>query len=147
MEDLVMGLLSKIFGVGDAVPAISAVGNIVDNLFTSKDEKLTHEEVKLRLLQQPNLAQVELNKIEAAHRSVFVAGWRPAIGWVAATGLFFFYVPQYMMASVVWIKLIVANDWQLVPYPVGADGLLELVMALLGMGALRTMEKMKGKAK
>jgi hypothetical protein len=102
---------------------------------------LTHEAILTRLAQQPNLAQVELNKVEASHRSVFVAGWRPAIGWVAAASLFFFYVPQYVVATIVWIKLLVANDWVMVPYPVGVDGVMELVIALLGMGALRTVDK------
>jgi hypothetical protein len=137
-----MGILNKIFNVGEtAVAPITAIGNVLDGLFTSKDEVLTHEAILTRLAQQPNLAQVELNKVEASHRSVFVAGWRPAIGWVAAASLFFFYVPQYVVATIVWIKLLVANDWVMVPYPVGVDGVMELVIALLGMGALRTVDK------
>ena len=50
-----MGVLSNIFGGGQAVPAITAVGTIVDKLFTSKDEKLTHEEVRIRLAQAPDM--------------------------------------------------------------------------------------------
>jgi len=143
-----MGILSKIFGAGEAAAKpIEAVGNVLDNLFTSKDEKLTHEEVRMRLAMQPGMAQVELNKIEAGHRSAFVAGWRPAIGWVCAASLFFFYVPQYVIATGIWIKLLAANDWALVPYPVDAKGVLELVIALLGMGTLRTFEKTIGKTK
>ena len=142
-----MGFLSFLGAGKDIATPITAIGNVLDGLFTSDDEKLTHEEVKLRLLQAPNLAQVELNKVEASHRSVFVAGWRPAIGWVCAASLFFFYVPQYVIATFVWIKIMMGNGWVMVPYPVDAKGVLELVLALLGMGALRTVEKGMGKTK
>lgn len=137
-----MGFLNKVFNVGEAAVApITAVGNILDNLFTSKDEVLTHEAILTRLAQAPNLAQVELNKVEASHRSIFVAGWRPAIGWVCAISLFFFYVPQFIIASFVWVKLLMANNWEMVAYPLSAQGLMELVVALLGMGILRTVDK------
>lgn len=132
-----MGILGNLFGGGQAVPAISAVGNILDGLFTSKDEKLTHEEVKLRLLQQPNLAQVELNKVEAGHRSIFVAGWRPFIGWVCGLGLFNMFIVNP------WIQWITERPGPDLP----KDVILELILALLGLGALRTVEKLKGKAK
>ena len=140
-----MGFLDKILG-GAAAQPIEAVGNVLDKLFTSKDEKLTHDEVLLRLAQQPNLAQVELNKVEASHRSVFVAGWRPWIGWVCGISLFFYFVPQYVLASYLWAKMSLEIG-ELMPYPVGAEGLMELVIALLGLGALRTMEKSQGRAK
>ena len=52
-----MGLFSKILGGEKLSKPIEAVGNIVDELFTSKDEKLTHEEVKLRILQIPSTIQ------------------------------------------------------------------------------------------
>lgn len=137
-----MGILSKIFNVGEAAVApITAVGNVLDSLFTSKEEVLSKEVILTRLAQAPNLAQVELNKVEASHRSVFVAGWRPWIGWVCGIALFFFYVPQYVLATVVWYKLLVANNWEMVAYPVGIGGLMELVIALLGMGVLRTVDK------
>lgn len=143
-----MGILNKIFNVGEAAVApITAVGNVLDKLFTSKEETLTKEEALTRLAQQPNLAQVELNKIEASHRSVFVAGWRPALGWVGALSLFFFYVPQYVIATGIWVKLLDENSWQMVPYPTTADGIMELVIAMLGMGALRTVDKLSKTSK
>ena len=132
-----MGLLSKIFGVGDVVAPITAVGNVLDGLFTSKDEKLTHQEVRIRLAQQPNLAQVELNKVEAAHRSIFVAGWRPWMGWVGGMGL------ANMFLINPWIQWITGQAGPNLP----EDIIMELVLALLGLGALRTFEKVKGKTK
>jgi len=93
-----MGLLDKIFGGSAAVSGVTAVGGIIDNLFTSKDEKLTHEEVRMRLMMEPEKAQVELNKIEAQHRSVFVAGWRPFCGWICACALLYSFIIRDMLA-------------------------------------------------
>jgi len=141
-----MGLLSKILGGATTAP-ITAIGNIVTSIFGDKGEKLTHDEVMARIALQPTMVQTEINKVEAGHRSIWVAGWRPGIGWVCALSLFFFYVPQYVMASYIWIRLIVANDWQIVPYPVDDSGVMELVLAMLGMATLRGVEKLQGRAK
>lgn len=140
-----MSVLANLFGGGVAQP-IEAVGNVLDKLFTSDEEKLDKQSVLARLAQKPSLAQIELNKVEAAHRSVFVAGWRPGIGWVCAISLAAYFVPQYVLAAVLWTKA----SWSaaaLLPYPVGADGLLELVLAMLGMATVRTIEKLNGRAK
>jgi uncharacterized membrane protein len=143
-----MSWLSTIIG-GEIVEPIKAVGGVFDELFTSDDERLSREEALTRLAQKPHLAQAAITKAEASHRSAFVAGWRPGIGWVAAISLFFYYVPQYATASVVWVMAIAASGWAapLPAYPTDADGLLELVLALIGLGTLRTVEKMKGRAK
>ena len=134
-----MGFLSKIFGgnAGAAVQGVTAVGNVLDNLFTSKDEKLTHEEVRIRLAQQPDMAQIELNKIEATHRSVFVAGWRPFMGWVGGLGL------ANMFLVNPWIQWFTGEIGPNLPEGI----IMELVFALLGLGTLRTIEKIQGKSK
>lgn len=145
-----LSIWGKVFGAGagEIAKPIEAVGNVLDKLFTSDEEKLDKKALMLKLAQQPSLAQIELNKVEASHRSVWVAGWRPAIGWVAAASLAFFYIPQFAVATVVWIKTIAALGWTVIPdYPASADGLLELVLALLGLATLRTAEKAMGKAK
>ena len=131
-----MGILSKIFGESAAAP-ITAVGNVLDGLFTSDEERLSLEVVKQRLSQQPALAQVELNKVEASHRSIFIAGWRPFIGWVCGVGLAFMFLINPILQ---W--------WSAKAGPeLPQDIILELVLALLGLGALRTVEKMNGRSK
>jgi hypothetical protein len=133
-----MGLLTKIFGGDDAIAGVAAVGNIVDNLFTSKDEKLTHEEVRMRIAQQPHLVQTEINKIEAQHRSVFVAGWRPWIGWVCGMGCANFFLINP------WIQWIANKPGPELP----VDTLMQLTLGILGLlGTMRTVEKIKGKTK
>ena len=144
-----MGWLDKLTGIPDPSKTVEAVGGVLDDLFTSKEEKLTHKEVMERLRQRPKEAQWKINLAEAAHRTVFVAGWRPAIGWVAATSLFFFYVPQYVIASYVWVTVIIESGFTtpLPAYPATSAGLFELVAGLLGLGLMRTHEKKAGVAK
>lgn len=137
--------LGKEAGQAIAQP-VEAIGNVLDSLFTSDEERLSKQEALAKLAQIPHVAQTEINKLEAQHRSVFVAGWRPSIGWVCAISLGAYYIPQYVLASILWVRVCwVAQT--LSPYPVNADGLLELVLALLGLGSIRMLEKIAGKAK
>lgn len=139
-----MGLLSFLgLGTsGETSSAIGAVGQVIDDLFTSDEERLSAEQVKLRLLQQPHLAQAEINKIEAGHRSVFVAGWRPFIGWVSGFGLAWQFIGHPIFE---WIVAI--NGLAIDAPAIDGDGLMTLVISLLGLGGLRTVEKLRGKAK
>ena len=122
---------------------IKAVGNVLDKLFTSKEEKLTKQEALQRLSQEPMMAQVEINKIEAQHRSIFVAGWRPFIGWVCGFNLFYLVFFRDFASSIIMLY----NIDFIMPEPVGAELSQELVFALLGLGGLRTFEKVTGRSK
>jgi hypothetical protein len=132
-----MSFFSKLFSVTAAEP-INAVGNVLDKLFTSDDEKLDKEIIKQRLLQQPALVQAEINKVQATHRSTFVAGARPFLMWVCGLGFLFAFVINPII------------EWM---YPeVGAPVLplavmMELTLAMLGLASLRTIEKLKGVSK
>lgn len=70
------GFLSRIFSMGTAEP-IAAIGTVLDDLFTSDEETLSLHIVKQRLSQKPALAQAEINKVQAGHRCLWVAGARP----------------------------------------------------------------------
>lgn len=140
-----MTWLKSLFGAGDT---IEKTGEAFDKLFTSDEEKAQAKAVLEKLQQAPALAQAELNKIEAVHRSLWVAGWRPAIGWVCALALFCFYIPKFLLATIVWVVAIHQGGWVDIPaYPVDAHSLFELVLALLGMATIRTVEKAKGLAR
>ena len=133
-----MGLLTKIFGGENAVAGVTAVGNIVDNLFTSKDEKLTHEEIRMRIAMEPHLVQTEINKIEATSKHWFAATWRPAIGWVCALGCLNFFLVNP------WIQWFTDKPGPDLPF----DILMQLTLGMLGLlGTMRTVEKVKGRAK
>jgi hypothetical protein len=101
-----------------------------------------------RIDQATNLAQIEVNKVEAASSSVFVSGWRPAIGWigVAAMAYQFLLYPLFQWA---W-KYLQAMGWVPVgmdPPPVlEADQLWVILSGILGIAGMRSFEKTKGVA-
>lgn len=134
-----MSFLGKVFGAsgkGVAEP-IEAVGNVLDNLFTSKEEKLNAEQAKLRLLQIPGLVNQEINKIEAQHRSIFVAGWRPFIGWVCGSALLYAYILRDLIS---WAMEIYTPGTQPPPM-ISMEFMNTILLGMLGLGAARTVEK------
>lgn len=136
-----MGIFSFLGKKISATP-ISAVGKILDNLFTSKDEKLTHQEIRMRIEQQPSLINAEINKIEAQHRSVFVAGWRPFIGWVCGASLAYVSIIEPIGRFIATLSGYTGS------YPVIDTTITnQILMALLGFGAYRSFEKIKGVSK
>ena len=86
--------------------------------------------------------QAAINQAEAGHSSVFVAGWRPAIGWVCAAALAW----AFIVAPVATWALAVLGIRETLP-AIMTDNLFELVLAMLGLGGLRTFEKLKGVAR
>jgi len=132
-----MGFLSKLFSSAAAEP-INAVGNVLDNLFTSDDERLSHEEVKQRLAQKPALVQAEIMKVQAQHRSTFVAGARPFLMWVCGVGFLFAFVINPLLQ---WLIPEVGAP----QLPLGV--MMELTLAMLGLAGLRTVEKLNNVAK
>jgi len=146
-----MGLLSVLAlgkQAGDAIASpVEAVGNVLDKLFTSDEERAVAAQVIEKLRQHPQELQVEINKLEAQHRSWFVAGWRPFIGWVCGVSLGTYYIPQFILASILWLRVSWAAS-SLAPYPIdNVEGLFELVIAMLGLAGFRMVEKFGGKAK
>ena len=127
------------FGIDDAI----AAGLKVLDKFVPDPEARVKAEADLRnSLQAWDKAQTDVNAIEAANVSVFVSGWRPFIGWVCGIALAY----QYVAAPLVmWLALTLGVN--LAPPPRIDDTLWQLVFAMLGMGGLRTFEKIKGVAR
>jgi hypothetical protein len=122
------------------------IGTVLDRVIPDKNgAEKAKQEIEKTLVEnanQLNLAQAEINKTEAAHRSVFVAGWRPMIGWSCAIGIFWLFVghPLFVYFD--------ALDGVVSPVPtIDHDILLELTFAMLGMAGLRSWEKLKGLTK
>ncbi|SFD14007.1 3TM-type holin [Pseudoalteromonas denitrificans] len=132
-----MSWLKSIFSTQITEP-INAVGGILDEIFTSDEEELNLALIKQRLKQQPNLVQAEINKVQAKHRSIFVAGARPFLMWVCGFGFLFAFIVNPILQ---WL------------FPeVGAPELplntmMELTLGMLGLAGLRTIEKIKGVSK
>ena len=95
-----MGILSSIVGLAGGAPekTVKAVADGLDGLFTSDDERLTHKEIMARIDQEPAKAQMAVNAVEAQHRSIFVAGWRPFTGWVCGLALGFQYLAHPLLS-------------------------------------------------
>jgi len=93
---------------------------------------------------QGNLAllmgQIKINMVEAAHKSIFVAGWRPYVGWICGTGVGIKFIIMPIAEFIV--ILVVAEPPDFPEFNIAE--LLTLLGGMLGFGALRTFEKVKG---
>jgi len=130
-----------IFGSQISSP-IEAVGNVLDKLFTSDGEKLDKQIVMERLMLRSSEIQAEINKVEAQHRSLFVAGRRPFIGWVCGFALAWHFIGFDLL---VWLSVNFGIDSP--PQLAGTNDLISIVIALLGLGGLRSFEKAIGRSK
>ena len=102
------------------------------------------------------LGQIEVNKAEAQHKSLFVAGWRPSIGWVGAIALALAYIPKSIVLTAMWTYQCYlmlhgydASTNLTVPtlpaFPdLGMTDVIALLGSMLGIGALRSIDKSKG---
>ncbi len=89
--------------------------------------------------------QLTINQKEAEHGSIFVAGWRPAIGWICGAGLAWNYVIQPLIS---WAAFLIPGAPDLSGAPQLEIGeLMTLLMGMLGLGGMRTYEKRLGVAR
>ena len=87
--------------------------------------------------------QLDINKVEAQHGSIFVAGWRPAIGWICGFALAWNFVIQPLLLWAAWMFPEVAPDISTAP-KLDTDELMTVLLGMLGLGGLRTYEKRLG---
>lgn len=130
-----------------------AIGKVADDLFTSDEERLKADLAAMAIgLEAAKVdadlikGQQEINKTEAAHASIFVAGWRPAIGWVGVASLAYQFL-LYPLLTWAWAWL-QAGNWvpaSVSPPPIlDNDALMVLMTGILGIAGARTFEKMRG---
>ena len=126
---------------------IPLISSVIDKVIPDKNgaekAKQAIEAELIKNATQLNLAQAETNKIEAEHRTVFVAGWRPFIGWVCGAAMAWHFVGVPLITFfAAWSGAIIP------PLPVfDMNSLMTVLMGLLGLGSMRTFEKMKGLTK
>ena len=122
------------------------IGTVLDKLIPDNNAKeKAKAEIEKALIDnaaQINLTQAETNKIEAAHRSVFVSGWRPFLGWCSGLGFAWVFVVAPVAQWVLALQGI-----NIVLPQLQTDVLMELTLAMLGLAGLRTWEKSKGLTK
>ena len=115
---------------------IAPISGLLGKFIEDKDQKnaLAHEIATLAQKEAHKNAalQLEVNKTEAAHKSLFVAGWRPFIGWVCGIGLLYSVLISPILAI-----------WLVMP-AIDSDLLMPTLAGMLGLGAMRSYEKVKG---
>lgn len=137
-----MSLLSALLKSGDTV---SAVGDSLDALFTSDEERLEYQYELLKaqrefdyrvsqLIASQNNAQASVNRSEAGSSHLFVAGWRPAIGWVGTIALAYQFIVYPLL---LWIYPDSA------PPHMEADILYAMMTGMLGLAGMRSIDKFK----
>lgn len=124
--------------IGDIAGAIDG---ILDKFIVDKDQKLKAKTQVLDHLLALNVGQLDVNKAEAAHKSIFVAGWRPFIGWVCGVALAWEFIGQPVGN---WVLNLWGLELTYTLPDIASNRLMELVLAMLGMAGLRTYEKRSG---
>jgi len=150
----------NLLGIGEVV---AGVGKIADDLFTSDEERLKVSLQEKTIDAQLMQGQMSINQAEAQHASVFVAGWRPAIGWVGAAALayqFLVYpmlvwlwallqakgvIPCHIDPSVIPVEKIAQCTFR-EPPELSADALWVIISGMLGIAGMRSFDKAKGTA-
>jgi len=122
---------------------LPAVTDIVGRFLPEDKEKraAAEREIEKQLathLAKIDIAQLEINKQEAAHRNIFVAGWRPFIGWSCGFAMCYAYIIQPITV------FILAQTGNLVDLPtLDLSEMMPVLLGMLGLGGLRSFEKYK----
>jgi hypothetical protein len=134
---------------------IESVGKVAGDLITTDKErlemelenrKLDLEEKKLD--QAGNMAQISVNKEEAKSASVFVSGWRPAVGWIGAAALAYQFLAYPLLGwAWKWLQAMNYVPAEMSPPPLlDAEQLWVMLSGILGIAGMRSFEKSKGVA-
>ena len=135
-----LGLLSGLLGGKNG--ALKQISSVIDDLHTSEEEKLDKKILMQRIQQKLAEKQLDVNKAEASHSSIFVSGWRPAIGWTGAVALMFEFI---LSPAIEWYSKF--SGMELAAPEIQTGPLLAIVTSMLGVAGLRSFEKTKGLTK
>jgi hypothetical protein len=136
----------NILGISSVV---ESVGKVIGDLHTSDKERMELELEAKRIDQAIDLGQMEVNKVEAANQNLFVAGWRPAIGWVGAGAMFYqFLLYPLLVWAWVWLQAEGYVPKEVKPPPMlDTEALWVILSGMLGIAGMRSFEKSRGVAR
>ena len=123
------------------MPKLNVVAGIIDKVAGHVDKFTLDKEEKAQLIQEINKAQIEVNKVEAGSSSLFLSGWRPFVGWTCGVALCYHFVLQPFL---MFILSSTGNPMELPTFDMTT--LTTVLMGMLGLGGLRTYEKVKRSA-
>tara|TARA_B100000212_G_scaffold37571_1_gene24331 strand:+ start:7355 stop:7741 length:387 start_codon:yes stop_codon:yes gene_type:complete len=118
---------------------IEVADKVLGKFIPDKNLKMKLQKEMTMAFHDANLAQIQLNKQEAAHKNIFVAGWRPFVGWTCGVALAYHFIVSPIVETIL-IAAGVAVDLPSFEF----SQLSSILMGMLGLGGLRTYEKMKG---
>jgi hypothetical protein len=128
----------------DPISAILNIGNTLINKLFPDPAQAAKAQLELLKMQQDGelaamIAQTDINKVEAASGSVFVAGWRPFCGWVGGLGLAYAAILEPLL------RLIATLNGYTGSFPqIDTTITMQILFGLLGLGAMRSFDKVKG---
>jgi hypothetical protein len=117
---------------------VGIAGNVLNKFVADKNLKMKLEHELKTQLQTANLAQIEVNKIEAASKNWFVAGWRPSVGWCCSLAMMY----HFILAPMIQFAIGIAGIQVALP-EFDFTQLSTILMAMLGMAGLRSVEKIQ----
>ena len=117
---------------------IEPVSQILDKFVADKDLKAKLQHELNTELHKANMAQLEVNKVEAAHKNMFVAGWRPFVGWCCASALAYHFILQPILVFVLSL-----SGYQVALPEFDMSSLMTVLLGMLGLGGMRTIEKVQ----
>lgn len=127
------------------MPFLEFGAKLLERWFPDPEKKAAAEMELFKLMQagelQTTIAQLEVNAKEAQHQSIFVAGWRPFVGWVCGSAFLYVSVLHSLLA---WYAR--GKGWP-APPTLDSDVLMYVLGGMLGLGGFRSMEKIKGVSK
>ena len=118
---------------------VGIAGKVLDKFIQDKDLKAKLQHEMDMQLHNANLAQIDVNKAEAASGSIFKGGWRPFVGWVCGVAMLY----HFLLQPIIVFTLSAAGITFDLP-EFDMCSLMTFLMGLLGLGGLRSFEKHKG---
>ena len=123
---------------------IGPVTSILERVIPDTDlrERLAHviATMSQKHAQESALAQMEISKVEAGHKSLWVSGWRPGAAWVCVAAMAY----NFLLLPIILFGLAVSGYETAVPLPeIQTEGLMTMLASLLGLGSMRSFEKVK----
>lgn len=125
---------------------VAPVTGLLDKFVEDKDQKaaLAHEIATIadKQANEQAIAQIQLNSVEAAHQSLFVAGWRPAVGWVCALAMLLnFILIPFINLGMEFAGVDIRLDL------IEMDTMMPVLLGMLGLGGMRSYEKARNVAR
>jgi hypothetical protein len=133
------------FGIDDAIAAVSTLADdVVKRVWPDATEiekaKLEQAVQEMQNKYQLILSQLEINKIEAANPSLFVSGWRPAVGWVCVAGMAYVAILEPLARFLAVVGFAYTGIFPVIDTTITS----QILFGMLGLATARTVEKVNG---